>query len=78
MSLRICPIGIPAKGKKIINIGGINFFVREANHLVEIFLQDTGECILVSGNSRSKALQQLTERIQLVRDYIDGRGTAAL
>ena len=77
MILRKATVRIPSKGKKIINIGGIDFFVREANHIVEIFLQDTGECILVSGNSRTKALQQLTERMSLVRDYIDSRRTAS-
>lgn len=78
MSLRECPVNIPKSGKKLINIGGIDFFVREAKGIIEVYLVDSRECILVSANSRTKALMQLTERIQLVREYIEGRGTATL
>ncbi len=78
MPLRKCPVNIPKSGKKLINIGGINFFVREAKGIIEVYLVDTRECILVSANNRTTALTQLTERIKLVREYIEGRGTTTL
>ena len=78
MSLRKCTVKIPKSGKKLINLGGIDFFVREAKGLVEIFLQDSGDCILVSGNSRQVALRQLTERLSDVREYIKRREGSSL
>ena len=78
IKLTVCPTRIPASGKKLINIGGIWFFVREAKGLVQVYLKDTGELILVSANGRRKALNQLTERLGDVHEYINRKRAASL
>ena len=78
MSLTIYEGRIPKSGKKLINLGGIDFFIREAARLTYVYLQESGELIMVSGNGRQVALQQLLERISLVRDYIKTREGSSL